>query len=147
MSDYPPIESVIPHRAPFLMIERIVELGERRIVAARTFHPDEAFFQGHFPGNPIVPGVLLVEGLAQTMAYFSLVHGGVQRLFLAGIDRTRFHSSVAPGEEAVFEVTVPEAGAERFGLVKGDGLVRVGDRRVAVAQLSGFAGEPGKAMG
>ncbi len=136
------------------MIDRIVEVAERRIVAARTFHPDEDFFKGHFPGNPVVPGVLLVEGLAQTMAYFALLSrsasirgGGV---FLVGIDRTRFRATVVPGEEAIFEVSLPvlgEAGGERFGLLKGAGAVRVGERRVAKAQLSGYSGAPGKALG
>jgi len=146
---FPPIESVIPHRAPFLMIDRIVEV-ERRIVAARTFRLEEPFFQGHFPGNPIVPGVLLVEGLAQAMAYRAMLSRPAQKAFLVGIDRTRFHSAVLPGEEAIFEVTLPElgeAGSERFGLIKGHGLVRVGDRRIAEAQLSGYSGEPGRPLG
>jgi 3-hydroxyacyl-[acyl-carrier-protein] dehydratase len=144
-SPFPPVKSVIPHREPFLLIDRVVELTERRIVAVRTFRPDEHFFAGHFPDQPVVPGVLLVEGLAQTMAYRALVHGGgAKRVFLVGIDRARFRSVVEPGQEVSFTV---ELGDERFGMLSGTGVVRVGDRRVADADLRGYAGEPGKVLG
>jgi 3-hydroxyacyl-[acyl-carrier-protein] dehydratase len=140
----PPVISVLPHREPFLMVDRVVELREGHVTGVRTFRPDEPFLAGHFPGNPVVPGVLLLEGLAQTMAYYALVDQTVRRLFLVGFDRVRFRSVVEPGTEVTFEVDV---GEERFGMLTGQGRVRVGDRKVADATLQGFAGDPGKALG
>jgi len=140
VAPYPPVESVLPHRAPFLYVDRVVEVAERRIVAVRTFRAEEPFFAGHFPGQPVVPGVLLVEGLAQTLAYFALMHRPASKVFLVGIDRARFRSIVEPGEEVTYEVTV---GEERFGMLGGEGKVRVGTRRIADASLSGYNGGPG----
>jgi 3-hydroxyacyl-[acyl-carrier-protein] dehydratase len=140
----PPVEAILPHRPPFLLIDRVVELGPRRVVAVRTFRADEPFFAGHFPGRPVVPGVLLVEALAQTMAYFALYHRNAAQVFLVGIDRARFRAVVLPGEEVTFEV---EVGEERFGLLSGNGKARVGDKRVADATLNGYSGEPGKSLG
>ncbi|MCI0569713.1 MAG: 3-hydroxyacyl-ACP dehydratase FabZ [Myxococcaceae bacterium] len=143
-SSLPPVKSVIPHREPFLLVDRVVEVSGRRIVAVRTFRPEEPFFAGHFPDHPLVPGVLLTEGLAQTMAYFALLHRPEKKLFLVGIDRARFRSVVEPGQEVTYEV---EVGDERFGMLTGTGRVRVGERRIADATLSGYAGEPGKVLG
>ncbi len=135
---------MLPHREPFLLIDRVVEMSERHIVAVRTFRPDEDFFRGHFPDHPVVPGVLLVEGLAQTMAYFALQNRAASRVFLVGIEKARFRSIVEPGCEVTFEVQV---GEERFGMLTGHGKVRSGTRRIADATLSGYSGEPGKVLG
>ena len=89
MSELPKPEEVLPHRPPFLFLDRIVELSPTRVVGVRTFRPDEDFFKGHFPGEPIVPGVILIEGLAQTMGYYALYHRKAPRVFLVGIDRAR----------------------------------------------------------
>jgi 3-hydroxyacyl-[acyl-carrier-protein] dehydratase len=134
------VREVIPHRDPFLFIDRVVEMEGRRIVAVRTFRADEPFFQGHFPQQPVVPGVLLVEGLAQTMAYFALSHAPKGRVFLVGIDRARFRSVVSPGTEVTFEV---EIGEERLGVLNGKGKVRAGKTRIADASLMGYAGPEG----
>ena len=72
MTTLPPVASVIPHRDPFLLVDSITELREGFVVGVRTFRSEEPFFAGHFPGHPVVPGVLLLEGLAQTMAYHAL---------------------------------------------------------------------------
>ena len=129
---------MLPHREPFLFIDRVLQLSESSIVAGRTFRDDEPFFAGHFPGQPIVPGVLLVEGLAQAMAYFALVNRPASRIYLVGIDRARFRSAVTPGSEVIFEVRI---GEERFGILTGEGQARVGERRVADATLKGYSGE------
>ncbi|HZI11642.1 MAG TPA: 3-hydroxyacyl-ACP dehydratase FabZ [Myxococcus sp.] len=139
-TSFPPVTSVLPHREPFLMVDRIIAMEGPRIVGVRTFRPDEPFFKGHFPDHPVVPGVLLVEGLAQTMAYLALSQRNAPRVFLVGIDRARFRGIVEPGVEVTYEVTV---GEERFGMLTGSGKVKVGDRKIADASLSGYAGEPG----
>src|SRR5690242_10101888 len=95
----PDVRTVLPHREPFLFVDHVLEIGERRIVAVRTFPPEEPFFAGHFPERPVVPGVILVEGLAQTMAYLVLVQRAAPQVFLAGIERARFHAAVEPGTE------------------------------------------------
>ena len=128
---------VLPHRPPFLFIDRVVELAPERIRAVRTFRADEPFFAGHFPGNPVVPGVLLIEGLAQTMAYHALFHRHAPQTFLVGIEHARFSGIVLPQMEVDFEV---ELGEERFGLQSGAGTVRVAGKRVATASLRGYAG-------
>lgn len=136
---FPSVSSILPHRPPFLFIDRVVELGDDRVVAVRTFQPEEPFFQGHFPDRPIVPGVVLIEGLAQAMAYHSLVHHPARQIFLVGIDEARFRSPIGFGMEVTFEVRV---GEERFGLTKGRGEVRTSTQHVASATLLGYATDP-----
>lgn len=136
---FPSVTEVLPHRPPFLFIERVIELAEDRVVAVRTFQADEPFFQGHFPERPVVPAVVLIEGLAQAMAYHSLFHRPSRRIFLVGIDQARFRSPIGFGVEVAFEVQV---GEERFGLTKGRGEVKAGAQHIASATLLGHAGEP-----
>ena len=135
---------MLPHREPFLFIDRVLQLSDSSIVAARMFRDDEPFFAGHFPGQPIVPGVLLVEGLAQAMAYYALVNRPASRIYLVGIDRARFRSAVTPGSEVIFEVRI---GEERFGILTGEGQARVGARRVADATVKGYSGESSHPLG
>ncbi len=134
----PEVISVLPHRPPFLFVDRIVELTLTRVVGVRTFHEDEPFFKGHFPDHPVVPGVLLMEGLAQTMAYYALLQRKAPRIFLVGIDRARFRSMIEPGKEVTYEVTL---GEERFGTLTGKGKVTAGTQRIAEATLMGYAGD------
>ncbi len=107
------IESIIPHRDPFLFVDEVLELEHGvRVVARKTFHEDDWFFEGHFPGRPIVPGVIMVEAVAQTSAIAVLTvpenHGKL--LLFAGIDRVRFKRIVSPGDELTL---VAELGAVR----------------------------------
>ena len=139
----PDVTDVLPHRPPFLFVDRIVELTETKVIGVRTFRADEPYFKGHFPDHPVVPGVLLLEGLAQTMGYYALYHRKAPRVFLVGIDRARFRSIVEPGKEVTYEVTV---GEERFGTLTGKGRVLAGTQRIAEAQLMGYAGDPGKML-
>jgi 3-hydroxyacyl-[acyl-carrier-protein] dehydratase len=125
------------------MVQRVFELREGYVAGVRTFRADEPFFAGHFPGHPIVPGVLLVEGLAQTMAYYALVYQSAPQVLLLGVERARFRAIVEPGTEVTFEV---EVGEQRFGMTTGRGLVRVGGHTVAEATLKGFAGVPGRGL-
>ena len=103
------IEAILPHREPFLLIDEVLELvpGER-VVARKTVRDDEWYLRGHFPGRPVMPGVLIVEAMAQTGAVAVLAeeeNRGRIALF-AGIDDTRFKRIVEPGDELELECTL-----------------------------------------
>ncbi len=103
------IEALIPHRDPFLLIDRVTELEPGvRAVAEHTFTGEEWYLKGHFPGNPIVPGVILVESCAQTATVMAMALPEYREglgLF-AGIEEMRFKRIVRPGDTARFEATV-----------------------------------------
>jgi 3-hydroxyacyl-[acyl-carrier-protein] dehydratase len=131
------IQALIPHRWPFLLIDRIVEYepDRKRIVAIKGVTANEWFFQGHFPGLPVVPGVLQVEALAQTMAvYVAKQPGFGDRIGLfAGIDECRFKRIVAPGDTMRLEVTMDKLGS-RFG--RGRGIASVDGETACEATIS-----------
>ncbi len=120
------IEALIPHRWPMLMVDRIVEYDpeSKRIVGIKGITATEWWAQGHFPGLPILPGVLQVEALAQTMAvYVAKQPGFGDRIGLfAGIDEVRFKRIVVPGDVLRLEITMEKLGS-RFG--KGRGVASV----------------------
>ena len=101
------IMETIPHRYPFLLVDRIIELEPgQRAVGIKNVSANEWFFEGHFPGNPIMPGVLQIEALAQVGAVAALTseqHAGKLGLF-AGIDKVRFRRQVIPGDQLRLEV-------------------------------------------
>ena len=100
------IEAILPHREPFLLIDEVLELepGER-VVALKRVRADEWYFRGHFPGRPVMPGVLIVEAMAQTgaVAVLSEEENRGRIAFFAGIDDTRFKRIVEPGDELQLE--------------------------------------------
>ena len=132
------IEALIPHRWPFLLVDRIVayEPEARRIVGLKGVSATEWFFQGHFPGLPVMPGVLQVEALAQTMAvYVARQEGFGDRIGLfAGIEECRFKRVVQPGDVLRLEVVMERLG-RRFG--RGRGVASV-DGEVACEALLSF---------
>jgi 3-hydroxyacyl-[acyl-carrier-protein] dehydratase len=132
------IEALIPHRWPILMVDRIVEYDAeaKRIVAIKGITAAEWWAQGHFPGLPILPGVLQVEALAQTMAvYVAKQPGFGDRIGLfAGIDEVRFKRVVVPGDVMRLEITMEKLGS-RFG--KGRGVATV-DGKVACQGVLSF---------
>ena len=131
------IEALIPHRWPFLLIDRIVEYDPdgKRIVAIKGVTATEWFFAGHFPGLPVMPGVLQVEALAQTMAvYVAKQPGFGDRIGLfAGIDEARFKRIVSPGDSLRLEVTMDKLGS-RFG--RGRGVASVDGEVACEATMS-----------
>ena len=132
------IEKLIPHRFPMLMVDRIVEYDPeaKRIVGIKGIAATEFWAQGHFPGLPILPGVLQIEALAQTMAvYVAKQPGFGDRIGLfAGIDDVRFKRIVVPGDVLRLEITMEKLGS-RFG--KGRGVASV-DGEVACEGLLSF---------
>ena len=131
------IEALIPHRWPILMVDRIVEYDAeaKRIVGIKGITATEWWAQGHFPGLPILPGVLQVEALAQTMAVFVAKQEGFgDRIGLfAGIDDCRFKRIVVPGDVLRLEVTMDKLG-KRFG--RGKGIASVDGDVACEATLS-----------
>ncbi|MEX3743656.1 MULTISPECIES: 3-hydroxyacyl-ACP dehydratase FabZ [Lysinibacillus] len=109
MLDIQQIQEVIRHRYPFLLVDRVLELEEgKRAVAIKNVTINEEFFNGHFPNYPVMPGVLIVEALAQVSAIIMLTKEGNQgRLgLLAGIDNCRFKKQVKPGDQLRLEVEI-----------------------------------------
>jgi beta-hydroxyacyl-ACP dehydratase FabZ len=106
--DVPAIERVIPHRFPFLMIDRVIELGDDKVVALKNVSANEPYFAGHFPGHPIMPGVLQVEAMAQAGAVLALNQmaepGQSPLVFFMGIDKVKFRKPVVPGDQLRLEV-------------------------------------------
>lgn len=96
---------MLPHRYPFLLIDRVLELGEERALTLKNVAIDEPFFSGHFPERPIMPGVLIVEAMAQSAAILAIGIVGPRSLFmLTGLDKVRFRRRVIPGDQLRIEV-------------------------------------------
>src|ERR1700733_11416550 len=104
------IQKYLPHRPPFLMVDAILEVERlKRIVGLKSVSINESYFQGHFPGKPIMPGVLIIEGMAQTGGLLLLLEipdREKKLLYFAAVDEARFHRPVVPGDQLRMEVTV-----------------------------------------
>ncbi|MFA0922900.1 3-hydroxyacyl-ACP dehydratase FabZ [Xanthomonas fragariae] len=104
------IQTLIPHRYPFLLIDRVVELDlqAKRVVGQKNVSINEPFFQGHFPTRPVMPGVLIIEALAQTggvMTQLGLGRDALSKLFyMVKVDNARFNKQVVPGDMLILEV-------------------------------------------
>ncbi len=114
--DVQEIQAVIPHRYPFLLVDRVLAFEPmRKLVAAKSVTANEPFFQGHFPGHPVMPGVLILEALAQAAALLAMrsVEGAAKKVaYLTAIDSARFRRTVVPGDRLELSVeTLKHRGA------------------------------------
>jgi 3-hydroxyacyl-[acyl-carrier-protein] dehydratase len=132
------IKEYLPHRYPFLLLDRVVAYEkDKRLVAVKNVTANEPFFQGHFPHYAVMPGVLIVEAMAQAAAVLSLrslghKNDGKWVYYFVGIDGARFKRPVVPGDTLVLEVTQGRVGR---GIGKFNTVAKVGDQVVSEAEL------------
>jgi beta-hydroxyacyl-ACP dehydratase FabZ len=138
------IQKILPHRYPFLLLDRILEFTvNEKVVGLKNVTVNESFFQGHFPGNPIMPGVLIVEAMAQAGGVLAFKSnpdkiGNSLVLFLA-IDKVKFRKPVVPGDQLIMEVIALRRG-QKVWKMQGKTFVR--DKLVAEAELTAsFSGK------
>lgn len=130
------IKEIIPHRYPFLLIDRIIEIEEgKRAVGLKNVTANEEFFSGHFPDYPVMPGVLIVEALAQVgaVAMLKMDENRGKLAFFGGIDRCRFKKQVRPGDQLTLEVEIVRI---RGPIGKGRGVATVDGEVVAEAEIT-----------
>lgn len=130
------IAALLPHRYPFLLVDRVVEATDDRLVAWKNVTSNEPFFVGHFPGHPVMPGVLILEALAQAGALLALRSASLdvtkQAVYLLGIDKAKFRKIVVPGDRLVLTVEPLRKGGKIWKLA---GKASVDDQVVAEAEL------------
>lgn len=144
MLDIHQIQEIIPHRPPFLLVDRILEVEDgKRAVGIKNVTMNEPFFTGHFPGYAVMPGVLIVEALAQvgTVAMLRVEANRGKIGFFAGIDNFRFRGQVTPGDTLVLEVEITRL---KGPIGKGQATAKVGDKVVAEGEIMFALSEPKK---
>jgi len=137
------IMEMLPHRYPFLLVDRVIKLiPDDRIVALKNVTINEPFFQGHFPGKPVMPGVLIIEAMAQAggiLAYQTAPPEKRNRLiYFMGMDKVRFRKMVQPGDQIIFEAKILKF---RSKVAKMSGTAMVDDQLVAEAELMASFGD------
>ncbi len=135
MMDVKEIQNMLPHRYPFLLVDRILEMEpEKKAVGLKNVTINEPFFEGHFPGNPIMPGVLIVEAMAQVagiMAFSSGVEGDT--VYFMSIERAKFRRPVVPGDQLRLEITRIQ---QRGNVWKFSGVATVDGKTAAEAEFT-----------
>ena len=120
------IQALLPHRFPFLLVDRVVELDEEKVVALKNVTINEPFFQGHFPGHPVMPGVLIVEAMAQAGAVMAMKQSSfdpaTQVIYFMALDKVKFRRPVVPGDQLRLEVAPLRKGGTIWKM-KGQALV------------------------
>ena len=135
--DIKEIIRLLPHRYPFLLVDRVLE-GEKgkSMVGLKNVSMNEPFFQGHFPSEPIMPGVLILEGMAQVgglLAFYSIPEMvGEKLIYFAGIDKVRFRLPVVPGDQLIYEMEVIK---HKGKIWKMAGTAKVEDKVAAEAEF------------
>ncbi|MEK6749987.1 MAG: 3-hydroxyacyl-ACP dehydratase FabZ [Pseudomonadota bacterium] len=131
------IQKFLPHRYPFLLVDRVIEfVPHRRLVAIKNVTVNEPFFQGHFPGRPVFPGVLIIEALAQACGLLAFASQGATPdgsiFYLVGVDSARFKKPVEPGDQMILTIEFIKA---MRGVWKFNASVKVDDVAIAEAEL------------
>ena len=128
------ILNLLPHRYPFLLVDKILEQEENKIVGVKNVTINEPFFQGHFPGHPVMPGVLIIEAMAQVggVLMFSKDENKGKIPLFAGIDKARFKKPVRPGDQLIIKVEIMKM---KRGIGKAKAEAYVDDNLVASAGL------------
>jgi 3-hydroxyacyl-[acyl-carrier-protein] dehydratase len=143
--DIKEIQSIIPHRYPMLLIDRVVELEPlKRIVAIKNITINEEVFQGHFPGAPVFPGVMIIEAMAQTGAvllFREIPNREEKLLYFTGIEEARFRRPVVPGDQLRLEATVLKY---KMGYAKLRAEAYVDGQVVAEATITSVLGDKNK---
>jgi 3-hydroxyacyl-[acyl-carrier-protein] dehydratase len=138
--DIKEIMQILPHRKPFLLIDKIIEIipGER-VVAIKNVTYNEDFFQGHFPEEPVMPGVLIIEAMAQAggVAVLSLEGYKGKIVYLVGVDKAKFRGKVVPGDALKLEINIIKL-KKNAGI--GKGIAYVDDKKVAEAEITFMIG-------
>jgi hypothetical protein len=126
------IKEILPHRYPFLLIDKILSISENHVVGLKNVSANEWYFEGHFPQEPVMPGVLQIEALAQVGA-IAILNGNRGKIaYLAGVDKARFKGSIYPGDILEISVTL----TQRKGAIgKGVGEIKVEGKKVMSAEL------------
>ena len=134
MLDINMIQKIIPHRYPFLLVDRIIEISGNKVVGIKNVTINEPFFQGHFPGHPIMPGVLIIEAMAQVGGVGALnMKANIGKLaYFLSIDNARFRKPVVPGDVLKMEVDLLKA---KLNIMKAHGVAKVNDEVVAEADM------------
>ncbi len=140
MIDIKEIMELLPHRFPFLLVDRIIELElSNRAVGIKNVTINENFFMGHFPGNPIMPGVLLVEALAQVGGILASKSGAKGKtVYFLSIEKVKFRKPVVPGDQLILDVKVLHV---RGSVWRFSGNAFVGDNLVAEAEFTAMVSE------
>ena len=143
MYDIQKIMSLLPHRFPFVLVDRVLEIETgKRIVALKNVTINEPFFQGHFPGAPIMPGVLIIEALAQAGAVLFFAGASEERhgslVYFMGMDKVKFRNPVVPGDQLTLEVKILKQKAKALKL---SGVAKVDEKIVAQAEFLAMIGE------
>jgi 3-hydroxyacyl-[acyl-carrier-protein] dehydratase len=136
------IESLLPHRSPFLFVDEVVSAEEKKSVCQKTFKEDEFFFKGHFPGNPIVPGVIIAEGMGQSGTAGLAAQGKFAKgteFFLLEMDKIKFLNPVRPGDTCRYEVEITEM---THKIIKQKGITYVNDKAVCEGEWVVYYRQP-----
>ena len=128
------IEKMLPHRYPFLLVDKVMEITEDTIIGVKNVTMNEPQFTGHFPGNPVMPGVLSLESIAQTTAFLMLYELDdplKKNMFISGVDGVRFRRLIVPGDQLDINIQLK---SKKLTLYKFEGTIKI-DNQLAVQAI------------